>query len=347
MNLNDKKKALLIVGCGKMGLSHLVLFTPYLGKKNLIVVEKKFFMRLVLLILGYKTLSKLPKNLDKFTNLTGVLVATPTKYHYEIADWAISNGLSVFVEKPLTLNTDLSRDLMLKASKAKVYSQVGFVMRFTPSFIDLKAIIESNKLGKVKKYSASMNGYVITPKTSPDSWQSNYKLGGGCLNEFGPHLLDLCRFLFGNVNDATKVKMGKIFSINADDWLTCALHHDDNLSGNIELNWSDETTRKSVVKLTVEFENATLYADSSGVSVLNSSSEINLKDIIQSVSGEKYNVDFYLRGEEFSLQAEAFMHNAGFSIKAKPSHTRNLSGSLSDGLIVDELINKISLDLDY
>lgn len=336
-----KEQELLIVGCGKMGLSHLVLFTPYLGKENLIVVEKKFLMRCVLFLLGYKTLSSLPKNTEKFSNLNGVLIATPTNSHYKIADWAISNKLNIFVEKPLTLDINQSRDLMLKAKKANVYDQVGFVMRFVPAFADLKSIIISEKLGGVKNYIASMRGNVITPNTSSASWQTNRDQGGGCLNEFGPHLLDLCRFLFNDINAIKNVKTGKIYSGNADDWVTCSLEHNNGPTGKLDLNWCDESLRKSVVKFTIEFDEATLYVDSSGISLLDKNTEMNLNDIIQSVSEREYNVDFYLRGEEFSLQAEAFMHNSNYNIKAKKSHTIKSTANFLDGLAVDELINNI------
>lgn len=347
MSLNNTKKSLLIVGCGKMGLSHLVLFTPYIGKKNLIVVEKKMLMRCILFFLGYKTLASLPATLEKMPGLRAVLVATPTRYHYEIAKWAIEKKLNIFVEKPLTLNPELSRDLVFKANKAELISQVGFVMRFMPSFVDLRALILSGELGEVKNYTASMRGYVMTPRIAPGSWQGNYQLGGGCLNEFGPHLLDLCRFLFGNIDSVMGAKMGKIYSADADDWVTCRLQHHTNLEGNIELNWSDKTLRKSVVQITVEFERASVYADSSGIALVDSPLSIDLKKIQESISRRKYDVDFYLRGEEFSLQAEAFLHNSGYTISAKTNHTKDLGGDLSDGLIVDELINQIASDLGY
>ena len=187
----------------------------------------------------------------------------------------------------------------------------------------------------------------MTPRIAPGSWQGNYQLGGGCLNEFGPHLLDLCRFLFGNIDSVMGAKMGKIYSADADDWVTCRLQHHTNLEGNIELNWSDKTLRKSVVQITVEFERASVYADSSGIALVDSPLSIDLKKIQESISRRKYDVDFYLRGEEFSLQAEAFLHNSGYTISAKTNHTKDLGGDLSDGLIVDELINQIASDLGY
>ena len=101
-----------VVGGGKMGLSHLALITPYIGKANVNLVERKRSVRLIFKLMGYKTFASLDAVVTKQGKPQGIVIATPTSSHAVLSEWAIANRIPFFVEKPLTLEAARSASLV-------------------------------------------------------------------------------------------------------------------------------------------------------------------------------------------------------------------------------------------
>ena len=81
-------------------------------------------------------------------------IVTPTVYHYELIKKAILAGKHVFVEKPMTSNSEQAADILRLLEKANVKLQVGHIERFNP-VIDIEELkkeeiikIEANRLSK-------------------------------------------------------------------------------------------------------------------------------------------------------------------------------------------------------
>ncbi len=68
----------------------------------------------------------------------GIVIATPTKSHYQIAKNVLKNNKHVFIEKPITSNIEEANDLINIADHNKLFIQVGHIERFNPAFILLK-----------------------------------------------------------------------------------------------------------------------------------------------------------------------------------------------------------------
>lgn len=72
-----------------------------------------------------------------YKNLVGKIdmatVAASTQSHYEIAKFFLQNGISVFVEKPITATSQQAQELCSLAEKNKLILQVGHVERFNPA----------------------------------------------------------------------------------------------------------------------------------------------------------------------------------------------------------------------
>lgn len=70
-----------------------------------------------------------------------VTVAASTSSHYEIAKWCLENNISVFVEKPITVNSVEAKDLCDIAKKKNLTLQVGHVERFNPAMVSAKKVL--------------------------------------------------------------------------------------------------------------------------------------------------------------------------------------------------------------
>lgn len=67
-------------------------------------------------------------------NSDALNIVTPTTTHFEIAKSLLVQGKHVFVEKPMTDNTDQAAELIQIAQKKNCVLQVGHVERFNPVF---------------------------------------------------------------------------------------------------------------------------------------------------------------------------------------------------------------------
>ena len=301
---------IFVVGGGKMGLSHLAVLTKYVGKCNVALVDNSFFTRMFFQLLGYKTYSSLEK-INIHISIHGLIIATPTPTHYDLVRWAISKHIPCFVEKPLTLSIDRSHHLLVSSKANNSYVQVGFVMRYISSFQKLRNIVSKKYFGKVVSYHASLRGNVISKEPDNKNWQGDFKRGGGCLNEYGPHIIDLCIFIFGEVDDICSAHKKHVFSTNADDQISLNWTHQNGLPGHVDINWSDPSKRKSVLNFDIKFEFAELRVDNSHIEVLwhDNTTKQNLSTPHIDLSSTTAEVNFYLRGEEFSLEIEDFLEH--------------------------------------
>ena len=57
--------SILIIGGGKMGLSHLAIVSSYIGKKNVALCESNFFIRALFRALGFRAYRSTDKALKK------------------------------------------------------------------------------------------------------------------------------------------------------------------------------------------------------------------------------------------------------------------------------------------
>lgn len=124
-----------------------------------------------------------------------VLACIPDEPKVELLRYALENGKHVLVEKPLWAAKDEEIiDLEQLARTNKVLSYTAYNHRFEPHFVQMRDLIISGKLGKI--YSCRMFYGNGTARLVRDSvWRDQ---GDGVLPDLGSHLLDTCRFWFGN-----------------------------------------------------------------------------------------------------------------------------------------------------
>ncbi len=93
-----------------------------------------------------------------FKDLIGLVdavsIATPTKYHSEIAIEFASKGVNILVEKPLADSIVNSEKIIKAASKANVVLSVGHIERHNPVVRFMKDNLVQNKLGDLISLSA-------------------------------------------------------------------------------------------------------------------------------------------------------------------------------------------------
>ena len=315
---------ILVVGCGRMGMSHGFLSSALVGKRRIVFVDTNFISRLFIKILGFEAYGSIDRAITNNSFSHGI-VTTPTGSHASVVNCLNGVGIKkLFVEKPFTANFTDSYELLEYCVEGSVSGQVGYVYRFQQNIMEAKEIIDSGSLGRIVSYNAQLIGNVVRSK-SDKSWRTSERAGGGVVRDFGSHLIDTVNYLFGATEIIENIFREKILSHDTEDKCRWTLNYGDYL-GSCFVNWSDKSVRKATLNLEIHFEKGKVILSGNGLNIEN---DIPLtKPVISSA------VKFYLRGEEFSRQMEVFL---GLTDHSKWS----LPCDFSDALEVDRIIEEL------
>jgi len=85
----------------------------------------------------------------KAPEIKGVVIATPTASHFEIAKACLENKKDVLCEKPLAIRTEESEELIELAEINGCLLMVGHVFVFNLAIHKIKSIIQEGILGQL------------------------------------------------------------------------------------------------------------------------------------------------------------------------------------------------------
>lgn len=91
------------------------------------------------------------KQITNFSDVDGVIIASPAKTHYEIASYFIKKNQNIMVEKPLGVNLDEVRKIEELLFGKKLVFKVGYIYKYNPAFLLFRKIcIDEKNLNSVK-----------------------------------------------------------------------------------------------------------------------------------------------------------------------------------------------------
>ncbi len=127
-------------------------------------------------------------------------ICTPGFTHADIAIEAAKNGKHILCEKPLANTLEEAERMAEAAEKYGVKAAVNFVYRRVPAIVLAKKIVESGKLGKIFHFKAAYQQEWAALPGTPYFWRFDKKLAGaGSMADKGAHIIDLARFLIGEI----------------------------------------------------------------------------------------------------------------------------------------------------
>ncbi|MFT0846480.1 Gfo/Idh/MocA family oxidoreductase [Actinomycetaceae bacterium L2_0104] len=199
-----------IIGAGRAGLLHAHSFATQVEDAALIAVSdpSREALRHASTLYGVSTHSDYRDLLE--TDVDGVVVVTPTKFHAEIVRAAAEAGKHILCEKPMAMNEDECESMIAAARKARVKLQVGFMRRFDAGFRRAKELIDSGAIGEVVSVKALTHG----PST-PKPWMYDISASNGPLAEVSSHDIDAIRWLTGGEVESLYAMAGNFRSEQA------------------------------------------------------------------------------------------------------------------------------------
>ena len=299
-----------MVGLGKMGLSHLAIVRAHPEIELVAGCDATTYLTDILTkYAGLKCYADFDRMLEA-EQLDAIVVATPSKLHAAMVEKALLRGLHVFCEKPFVLDVaDGERLVALAASKGLV-TQVGYHYRFVGAFKEAARIVASGALGTVHHVRAEAYGPVVL-RQKGGTWRSARNEGGGALYDYACHAIDLVNFIVGTPTSVSGVVRNSVFSRDVDDEVYGSLHFAGGASGQLCVNWSDESFRKMSTKISVWGANGRLTADRQECQLYLREPHAGLPGVgkgwtVRYTTDLSDEVWYYLRGEEYSAQIDYF-----------------------------------------
>lgn len=127
-------------------------------------------------------------------------IVTPNDSHAEIAIAAAKAGKHVICEKPLARTVAEAKAMLDAVQAAKVIHMVAFNYRRTPAVALARKYIAEGRIGKILNFRGTYLQDWSADPDSPLSWRFSKKIAGsGTLGDIGTHVVDMARYLVGEI----------------------------------------------------------------------------------------------------------------------------------------------------
>jgi predicted dehydrogenase len=158
----------------------------------------------------------------------------PNAVHAEPCIEAVRNGKHVLCEKPLGLSAEESHRMWQEAERAGVVHMCGFNYRFVPAVRLVRELLDSGELGEVVHFRAR---YLQSWGWEADEsiWRFDpAQAGTGAIGDLGTHIIDLARYLVGEISSVSAVVRTVVPGRKVDDHFVATVEFEGGVVGTLE-----------------------------------------------------------------------------------------------------------------
>jgi len=158
----------------------------------------------------------------------------PNDLHAEPTIEAVRNGKHVLCEKPLGRTADEALAIWAEAERAGVVHMCGFNYRFVPAVRLVRELLEAGELGDVVHFRAR---YLQSWGWEADEsiWRFDpAQAGTGAIGDLGTHIIDLARYLVGEIAAVSAVVRTIVPGREVDDHFVATVEFENGVAGTLE-----------------------------------------------------------------------------------------------------------------
>lgn len=205
-----------VAGCGKFAEFSFIPTIAQLRKSTVNSLFSNDLSRAKILADKFGIANKFD-DYDEFlkSDINCVYVSSANSNHYDQVIRAARAKKNILCEKPLALNSKQAEEMVNVCKENNVLLSVNYVYRFHPHILKAKELIKSQLLGKI--ISINLNFNVDIPPSSNFRYNKNLS-GGGVLRDIGTHMIDLLRFLGGEIENVCGVIDNIIYKSEVEDF---------------------------------------------------------------------------------------------------------------------------------
>ena len=158
----------------------------------------------------------------------------PNAVHAEPTIAAARAGKHVVCEKPLGLTADQSYEMWQEAERAGVRHLCGFNYRFVPAVRLARELVEAGEVGEVVHFRAR---YLQSWgwDADPGLWRFDpSQAGTGAIGDLGTHIIDLARYLIGEITAVSARVRTIVPGRKVDDHFVATVEFENGVVGTLE-----------------------------------------------------------------------------------------------------------------
>jgi len=196
--------------------------------------------------------------------IEAVVIATPIRTHYRLADAALRAGKHVFVEKPLAASSREAQDLADTARTNGLVLLPGHTFLYSPPVLKISELIRSGALGDIYFVSTSRVNLGLHQTDASVVW------------DLGPHDFSILQFWLGETPTMVSAISRNCIMPGTPDVTFIALEYASETIAQVELSWlAPSKLRRTTI---VGSEAMVVYDDTSNEPVRVFDSGVSLPD---------------------------------------------------------------------
>ncbi len=143
-------------------------------------------------------------------------ICTPSGMHAPMTIDALQAGKHVIVEKPMALNLPDADRMIATARATEKKLCVVLQNRYNPPMLDLRRVVDENRLGKLLLGNATVRWY-RPQEYYEDGWHGTWAMDGGALMNQSIHHIDALQWLMGEVESVFAYTATLAHTMEAED----------------------------------------------------------------------------------------------------------------------------------
>jgi predicted dehydrogenase len=179
-----------------------------------------------------------PEALIESPEVEAVVISTPPQFHEALATAALSAGKHVLVEKPMAPTAEACERMIAAAREAGRLLTVGFNHRYFAALKLVRDVVASGELGRLSHVKAFTGHTGLSEFKAPWMYDPAV-MGGGALADNGVHMLDLCRYVMGDVTEVFGHATHRVWDLPAEDNAFALFRNADGVVGSHHASWSE------------------------------------------------------------------------------------------------------------
>ncbi len=146
------------------------------------------------------------KSVIERKDIDAIDIVTPNDSHAEIAIAAAKAGKHIICEKPLARSGEEAETMLDAVEMAGVTHMVAFNYRRTPAVALARKYIDEGRIGTILSFRGTYLQDWSADPNGPLSWRFQKKIAGsGAVGDIGTHVIDLARYLVGDITAVNSI----------------------------------------------------------------------------------------------------------------------------------------------
>ena len=169
------------------------------------------------------------------SQIDAVVIATPVRFHFEMAKQCLEAGKHAFIEKPMARSSQECRDLIQLAEQQNLTLMVGHTFIYSTPVRKIKEIIDAGELGQIQNINARRLNLGLYQKDINVAW------------DLAPHDISILLYLLDGMPTAVNCQGRAHVKPGIEDVTNITLDYADGTFVTIQSSWLDPNKIRETV----------------------------------------------------------------------------------------------------